>query len=444
MVTFFIKRLLFYILSLPLLVVILLVLVTNSPEDPVDKLMRMGDHSPTPEMYDQLYRQTQVQYNLDLPLFYFHWKRNNQLTHSTFPNHQDIELATYFSKQGSSESSIVNYVKYLHAYTYSEKASKLTNREADILFQLRNFPNTTEVATIPPMDSLQYYHSTVIQSQSYANKFPPSFKWNGLENQFHQFFIGLFSGDWGISYVDQRPVKAKILRAFGYTLTLLVLTLIIAVPLSIFWGFVSTLYQEKWWVQVTEVLTYFFYAIPLFWLATLAVVFFTSQQYFDWGKIFILPRPYLFSQEQSSLYNVFHYFGQFILPVLCMTLHDIGIFSRQIKTLLNGESNKLYMTTAKMKGLSTFKQIRTHAFSNIRVQVLTMISGGITSFFAGSLVIEYIFNIPGVGRLTYDSLQSADIPTLIAIVVIIFTLITITYSITDFLYRKIDPKMIVD
>ena len=131
------------------------------------------------------------------------------------------------------------------------------------------------------MDSLTFYHSELVSSKSYWNKFPPRFKWNGLQNQFHQFFIGFLSGDWGISYSDQRPVKAKIIRAFSYTLTLLVLTLFAAIPLSILWGFVSTLYQEKWWVQAAEIVTYFFYAIPLFWLATLAVVFFTSQQYFD-------------------------------------------------------------------------------------------------------------------------------------------------------------------
>ena len=127
--------------------------------------------------------------------------------------------------------------------------------------------------------------------------------------------------------------------------------------------------------------------------------------------------------------------------MLCFLLSDLAIVMRQTHQLYNNEKGKPYILAARMKGLLAKERSNKHISLNARPQLLTMISSGVASAFAGSLVIEYIFNIPGVGRLLLDSIRYGDRPVLIGIVLLLFLTSSLIFLLAAILYRYFDPRL---
>ena len=181
--------------------------------------------------------------------------------------------------------------------------------------------------------------------------------------------------------------------------------------------------------------------MPLFWFATLMVVFFTTSQYGNWTNIFpgVGISPY--SSGLSIWSKIIANSKQLILPVFCMVLHSVAYLSSIVRNSVIAESKQAYKTTALLKGLTKRATFWKHLFPNSVLPLVTIIIGIIPASLAGSLVIEVIFNIPGIGRLIYDSIFGNDWYVIFSIVMLVGVVTIISYLVGDLLYSFLNPKI---
>jgi len=269
----------------------------------------------------------------------------------------------------------------------------------------------------------------------------PKIKWNGKNNQFHKWISSFVSGDWGVSIKDEKPVRVKVGGAIKWTFFLLLLSLTIAILISIPIGFWLANGKSTFLKSFFEKTSFLFFAMPLFWLCTLAVVFFTTDQYgslTNWFPSVGIDPSY---QRFGFWEQIAKYGNKLILPAICWTLHSLAYMSTQLKVSMKNQLSMDYLITAYAKGLSKSQGAKKHAFKNAMIPMITLIIGSIPGAMAGSIIIENIFNIPGIGRLLVYAIYESDWNIVMAIVMVIALITMMCYLIADLLYAYVNPKI---
>jgi peptide/nickel transport system permease protein len=244
-----------------------------------------------------------------------------------------------------------------------------------------------------------------------------------------------------MSILDAQPVFKKIRSAMKWTVLLilmnLVLSLLISIPLSILSAYYANSRLDRW----ISGLSLAVYSVPVFWMATLLIVYFTTDTYSKWLDVFPSPASF-YSESETGLFGLLSkYFGRLILPVICISLKDIAYLTRVIRADLIKESTKDYATTLKAKGVSNWNAMWKHILPNSMISTITIIISNIPLALAGGLIIEVIFNIPGMGRLMYSSIIQSDWNVVYAILMLISLVTVVFYLIGDVLYTFLNPKV---
>jgi len=268
----------------------------------------------------------------------------------------------------------------------------------------------------------------------------PVFQWHGSNNQYHKWIKNVSSGKFGISFIDGKLVTDKIWEALQWTLLLVFLTLIISFTLGISLGLFTKQSDSRKASEALKLASYFVYSIPVFWLATIMLIFFTTDDYGSWTNIF--PTVSVIDPMEKTMWAKLMSSGKMlILPIFVSALHALGYISRQMESSLSMELSKSYARTALSKGLSFKAMVSKHGFKNALLPIITLLSSAIPGTIAGSVIIETIFNIPGLGRLIYDSILSADWNVVFAIVILISVITSISFLLSDLLYTRTNPKI---
>lgn len=268
----------------------------------------------------------------------------------------------------------------------------------------------------------------------------PFASWHGFDNQFHIWIKKILRGDWGISYLDGRPVLEKILEALNWTLFMVIIAIFLSFALGIGLGLFSVLSKKRWLVRIIEYFNYFIYAMPLFCLATMALIFLTSDDYGSWTNIF--PGPSVIMGQETGFWNQIITYGSIlILPIFILSIYSLSYISRQMETSLNEEHKKSYIRTALTKGLSKTNATTNHAFRNALLPIITLFTSALPASIGGSVIVETVFNIPGMGRLLFDSIVLADWNVVFLIVLITALVTALSFLLADVLYFALNPKM---
>lgn len=269
----------------------------------------------------------------------------------------------------------------------------------------------------------------------------PSFHWHGLRNRYHRWLTGVVQGDFGVSIIDGRPVGNKIGDAIAWTLRINIAAILLAFLISVPLGILSARYEGNWFDKLTSAFLFAFFAIPSFWLATLCVVFLTTPEYGSWTNLFptagIGEYRYVTGTWERLEILISHLF----LPVLCLLLGALAYLTRQMRGGVIREMRKDYIRMARAKGLSIDRIYWKHAARNALFPMITLVGAAIPATISGSVIIEVIFNIPGMGRLLYDSIRAQDWSVVFAMVIIAAVLTVIGYIISDLLYHWMDPRV---
>ncbi|MCP4440598.1 MAG: ABC transporter permease subunit [Aureispira sp.] len=257
---------------------------------------------------------------------------------------------------------------------------------------------------------------------------------------------GFLRGDFGISYMDNRPVATKIGEALYWTLLMNFFAILISYLISIPLGVKSATWKLQNRSTIDNINTtslFVLYSLPSFWIGTILMVFLTTPEYgLDWfpsGGVQDLE----IAQDKNAgfwtvLLDILHHM---ILPIFCITYGSLAFLSRQMRSSMLGVVRQDYIRTARAKGLSERKVIWKHAFRNSLFPIITLFSAVFPRALSGSIAIELIYTIPGMGTLVFTSIIARDWPVVFTIVMFAAILTMIGNLIADILYAVVDPRV---
>jgi peptide/nickel transport system permease protein len=290
-----------------------------------------------------------------------------------------------------------------------------------------------------------------------GKKYIPAFHWHGLHNQYHRWLFGdipwfgentdprqtskgFFRLDFGESYLDGRPVSSLIGEAIKWTMILNLISVLLSYTISIPIGVESAVRKDTLFDRVTTTALFIFYSLPSFWIATLLVVFVTTSEYgMDWFPTYGVESQDLLSAPMLTRLGDWAY--HLILPVFCLTYSSFAFISRQMRGAMVGVIRQDYIRTANAKGLDKATIVWKHAFRNSLIPIITMFASLFPLMISGSVIIEVIFQIPGMGKLSYTSLIARDYPVLFTILMFSAILTMIGMLVADLMYALVDPRI---
>lgn len=245
--------------------------------------------------------------------------------------------------------------------------------------------------------------------------------------------------NFGTSYRDGREVMAKIGDALPITLTLNIITIIIIYIVSIPVGTISALRPGGFWDRFSAIVLFALYSLPSFWVAMMLIVIFGSGDYFNWFPItgFVSDNASMLRWYQWIANVAWH----LVLPVICLTYGGFAFLSRFARASLLEVIRQDYIRTARAKGLSEWKVVVKHGLRNALIPLLTLMGTLLPALLGGSVIIEQMFSIPGMGRLGFESVLARDYPVIMAIATISAFLTLISMLVTDLLYMVVDPRI---
>ncbi len=248
----------------------------------------------------------------------------------------------------------------------------------------------------------------------------------------------LITLDFGESYSHHRPVWDIIREKFPvsllFGLTSFFLTYLISIPL----GILKAIWNGSRFDVVTSFLIFITYAIPSFIFAILLIVFMGPGQ-LDWFPIqgLVSEGYQTFSFFEKIADRVSHAF----LPLLCYTIGDFAALTVLTKNSLLEEVNKDYVRTARAKGLGTHSTILKHALRNALLPVATGIGSLLGVFFAGALLLETIFNLDGIGLLSFNAVLQRDFNVIMGLLMLQSLAALLGNLVSDIIYVVLDPRI---
>ena len=250
-----------------------------------------------------------------------------------------------------------------------------------------------------------------------------------IPRQYVDWIGGVLHGDFGESIFFGTTVKEEIGRALPITLYLGAITFILAQIIGIPAGVICAVRRGKWIDTVLTVFANIGITAPVFWFGILLIYFFGL--YLGWLPI----------QGYTSPFEDFELSTQkIIMPVLCLLLFPLSGTVRQTRSAMLEIIRQDYIRTAWAKGLTEKAVIMRHAVRNGIIPVVTLAGMGVAHIFVGQVLIETVFNIPGMGRLAVEALFSQDYAIVQGVVLVISVVVVLSNLLVDISYGWIDPR----
>ena len=438
MTQYIIKRLLLIIPTLILVSCLTFFLSKQVPADQVAIILSIQGIDDSNQNWEKEYNAMQQKMDLDLPEFYFSIKPNYSIATTG-------EEFDFYEKQFISNISTLKYSKSYVAQLVDllNQTSESTRRKLFSSTNLELVQSKINLHQLDISDDLQLKINNLIGERSLhkINWHYPIITYNGFQNQYHSWVSKIMKGDFGDSLLDARPITDKLWEAMKWSVLLVFLNLFFALLISFPIGVFNGVNPNSLFDKISNNLLFAFFAIPKFWMATLFIIFFTSAEYGGWTNIFPSVGIWYSSGSEGFLSMLANSWHKLILPILILVIPDTAYLARLIRSSVQEESKKEYIKTAQSKGMSTKDITIKHILPNSLVPTIALLVGSLPGALASSLVIEVIFNIPGIGRLMYDSIQFADWAMVYPIVLIISVIAVVMFLLGDILMTFLNPKM---
>ena len=261
--------------------------------------------------------------------------------------------------------------------------------------------------------------------------------------QYLNTWKNILTFDFSTSRVDQgRLVLDKIKEALPITLALNIITIFIVYIISIPLGVHSALNNGSRSDNLITFILYILYSLPSFWVALILLKYFSGGDYLD-----LFPIGGLISDSHDEMtwyYKLMDYAWHLFLPVVVSVYGSFAFLSRFVKNSFIEAWKSDFIRTARAKGLSTRRVIYFHALRNSMIPLVTLMAGLLPELFGGSIIIESIFSIPGMGKLAFDSIHANDETVIIAVTFFSAFLTLLGILLSDYLYTLVDPRIKYD
>ncbi len=249
----------------------------------------------------------------------------------------------------------------------------------------------------------------------------------------------IFTLDFGFSYKDHRKVWEKIAERLPITIQLNIISIFLVYLIAIPCGIYSSTHEGSFADKVLTVGFFFLYSLPSFWVAVLLIMLFGGGDFWDIFPVYGISS--IGSESMRVLPWLLDRMWHLALPVVCLTYGGLAYLSRLTRAGMLEVIREDYVRTARAKGLSERVVIFKHAFRNALLPLVTLLAFLLPSMFGGSVIIETIFSVPGMGQLGFEAVLSRDYPVIMAITAISAFLTLIGLLISDILYAALDPRI---
>ncbi len=248
-----------------------------------------------------------------------------------------------------------------------------------------------------------------------------------------QYFLwikGIFKGDFGTSIVFNRPISDLLKEKLPRTISIGVPAIILAIIIGVGAGIISAVRRGSWLDQAITFLTTLGVGTPIFWIGIVCIYLFAI-----WLKILPM-QGYTAPSEDFG-----QYVSKAIMPVFCMSIGMFASIARQTRSNMLEVINQDYIRTARANGLSERKVILKHALRNALIPVITIIGMKVRVIIGGSVLIERVFNIPGIGSMIVSAISNRDYWVVQSSVLIIAMFTVACNLLVDILYGVFDPRI---
>ena len=249
----------------------------------------------------------------------------------------------------------------------------------------------------------------------------------------------IFTMDFGFSYKDHRKVWEKISERLPITIQLNIISIFLVYLIAIPCGIYSSTHEGSFADKILTLGFFFLYSLPNFWVAMLLIMLFGGGDFWDVFPVYGISS--IGSETMSLLPWLLDRMWHLVLPIACLTYGGLAYLSRLTRASMLEVIREDYVRTARAKGLSERVVIFKHAFRNALLPLITLLAFLLPSMFGGSVIIESIFSVPGMGQLGFESVLSRDYPVIMAITAISAFLTLIGLLISDILYAALDPRI---
>jgi peptide/nickel transport system permease protein len=248
--------------------------------------------------------------------------------------------------------------------------------------------------------------------------------------QYFDWLGGVFKGNLGNSILTKEPISRDLVKRIPITAYIGALAFIIATVLGIPMGIISAIRRGSWLDTVVTTLANLGITVPIFWLGIILMYVFAV-------KLHWLPT----SGFTSPFTDFWLSTKRLLMPVFCMSIFSLAGNARQARSSMLEVLRQDYIRTAWSKGLREQVVIMRHALKNSLIPIVTLAGMGIAVIFGGSVLIEQVFNIPGMGRLAVDSLFKHDYTYVQGITLVMTAIVVFSNLLVDLTYGWLDPRI---
>ncbi|SDZ73130.1 oligopeptide transport system permease protein [Lachnospiraceae bacterium NK3A20] len=242
--------------------------------------------------------------------------------------------------------------------------------------------------------------------------------------QFINYMKNMLHGDFGVSLKTGRDIAQTIQTRFAVSAKLGLMAVVVALVLGIVLGAVAALNRNKWPDHIIIFFVTLFTAMPSFVAASFLLLIFSIQ--LQWVPVWSTTDP------------------SYVLPVIALSLSPMAYITRLTKTSMLDVLGQDYIRTAKAKGVSPVKVIFVHALRNALIPVITYVGPLTASILTGSLVVENIFTIGGLGSQFVDSITNRDYTMIMGVTIFLAVIMVAMNLVSDLLYKLVDPRIQLD
>jgi peptide/nickel transport system permease protein len=256
----------------------------------------------------------------------------------------------------------------------------------------------------------------------------------GLDrNMMAQYFFwigGVLTGNLGTSIFYQQEVSFLIAKALPITMNLGILSVVFSSILGITFGVICALRRGRWQDTFFTLLANLGITLPSFWLGILLIYFFALK--LDWLPVWGYTSPFTDFWMSTK---------QAVMPVFCLMLYPIASLTRQTRSCMLEVTRQDYIRTAWSKGLAEKAIVLRHTIKNALIPVITMLGMQVGIIFGGTVIIETVFNIPGMGRLMAQAVFGHDYQIVQSGVLIVALVVVLANLLVDISYGWFDPRI---
>jgi peptide/nickel transport system permease protein len=487
MLTYIFKRVLIFIPTLFVITLLGFIISVNAPGNPVERMVSAtesgGEVSSQTRNQEEQIKFWTKKLGLDLPVFYIsvttcshpdtlhkiydkqerealdrliyqygNWKEIQHYYASllAFDAQSFLKTVDSIIVKGEERNKIIDQINSVKAACAFLKASYnaaiIENQFQTLAERLNEYPFTD--AHRRSFATVKANYTAIIANATPWKNYIPKFIINPY-NQYHRWLFGdggvyskgLLRGDFGTSYVTKQPISDVIFSKLGWTLLFSCLSIVLAYIVSIPLGVRAAARKGSRSDKVSSLVLFILYSIPSFWLATLLLMTFANPDVLHWFPASGVKPVEGYAAGAGFWGNVKASAPYIILPTICYTYSSFAFLSRTMRVSMLEALGQDYIRTARAKGL-TDKQVNwKHAFRNALFPIITVFGSVFPAVIGGSVILETIFTIPGMGSETVNAIQDNNYPMIIAVLTITSVLTLIGFLVSDILYAVVDPRI---